>query len=109
MLEYDKELGKVILFIKRLLITSLAVIGIAFSACTHKNIPLAIDGVPNNDYRELYKRCNGNQCCQDSAHDLQNARGFLKTYSSNCPDGYIAKTRECVGSYRWCERDKKHH
>jgi hypothetical protein len=66
--------------------------------------PTSGNQVTKDGYKELFRQCNGNKCCEASARAIEKAKGFaLKTKDEKCPEGFQKQTQLCIQSYVWCE------
>ena len=74
------------------------------SAC-YSYAPKSIVDVKSNDYTELFTRCSGDGCCENSARRLEKSKGYVLKVGEPfiCPAGYQPNGLKCPGSYRWCE------
>ena len=70
-------------------------------------VPDSIDDVDVRNYDELFKRCNGNSCCEASARKLKSSGGFVLKSGVTCSDGYQRNLLRCKPGYAWCEPVKK--
>lgn len=84
-----------------------AIIILFFVSACYGGDPKSISDVDSRDYSELFDRCNGDGCCEASAKDIKQTKGFVLKDGYDCPAGYQRNGMKCVTSYRWCEPNLK--
>ena len=80
-----------------------AIMILFFVSASYGGDPKPISDVDVRDYSELFKRCNGDGCCEASAKRIKQTKGFVLKDGVVCPNGYQWNHLRCITSYRWCE------
>ena len=57
-------------------------------------------------YDNLRKACGGNSCCRASVNRMEKG-GYKEARDGQCPLGFRCDGLECIGSFVWCEPEKK--
>ncbi|NUM58457.1 MAG: hypothetical protein HUU56_07485 [Bdellovibrionaceae bacterium] len=80
-----------------------------FSVSCFSQAPSSFKDVQIRDYKELFKRCNGDSCCESSAKRLEKSGGYVLQEGQpfKCPADYSPDGLKCLNSYRWCSPKKK--